>query len=38
MQRVMLGMPMPPLLGGIESDKLTLTDGARLKIQVSRVK
>ena len=35
---VMLGMPMPPLLGDIESDKLTLTDGARLKIEVSRAK
>ena len=35
---VVLGMSLPPLLGGIESDKLTLTDGARLKIQVSRVK
>ena len=35
---VVLGMPLAPLLGGIESDKLTLTDGTTLKIEVSRVK
>ena len=29
---VLLGMPMPPLLGGIESDKLTLTEIGRAHV------